>query len=180
MKKYLSCKGFTLIEILVTVLIIAVLVSMAVPMYERMIEKSHRAEVSITLKRLSEAKMRLMTTMNLDIFPSDINISQLDSSFISSSEFGYSLYPAGEDGRYTKAVCAKRKRGKNAGTVFVYLGEVAPEICQCGSGSFNATSICHGYCTDKQRLFCKESKTNACEVYGMESVSTAVSCDNIN
>ena len=39
-------KGFTLMEILVSVMILAILITMSVPMYERTVEKSRLAEVS--------------------------------------------------------------------------------------------------------------------------------------
>ena len=115
--------GFTLIEILVAVLIVAVLAAMAVPMYERTIEKSRRGEVAVTLKRLSESKIRTMMNMELDTFvrnPLSFTHTQLDSAFANNADFHYSLYP---NGSYPNAVCAVRMRGKYNGTIFFYLGE---------------------------------------------------------
>ena len=58
-------RGFTMMEILVAVMILAILVTMSVPMYERSVEKSRLAEVSTVLKRLSESKLRTMDSMDL-------------------------------------------------------------------------------------------------------------------
>ena len=58
-------KAFTLVEVLVAVLIMAVLATMAVPMYERMVEKSRIGEVTANLKRLGEAKWREMDNRNM-------------------------------------------------------------------------------------------------------------------
>ena len=61
-------KGFTLMEILVSVMILAILITMSVPMYERTVEKSRLAEVSTMLKRISESKLRTMDSMNITTF----------------------------------------------------------------------------------------------------------------
>ena len=56
-------RGFTLVEILIAVLIMGILVTMAVPMYEKTIEKSRIAEVRANLRRIYDAKMRLLDDM---------------------------------------------------------------------------------------------------------------------
>ena len=177
MKSYFGNQktGFTLTEVLVAVLIVAVLVAMAVPMYEKTVEKSRRAEVSVALKRMSESKLRTMNNMEIDTFaksPQSFTHAQMDGTFQNTADFTYSLYPSAT---YPNAVCAKRARGDYNGTIFLYLGETASEYCTCPQSG--TTSICGGYCNKCWRLFCKETKTGACAVYGMDSVSTSVSCD---
>lgn len=49
-------KAFTLIELLVVVLIIGILASIALPQYQKTVEKSHVAEAKIMLKALSDAQ----------------------------------------------------------------------------------------------------------------------------
>lgn len=162
-------KGFTLMELLVTVIILAVLVTMAIPMYERAIEKSHRAEVSVTLARLEEAKMRTMSNMELTEFsasPQSFNANHLDGTFQQdSSHFRYSLYP---NSTYPNAVCAERTGGPHVGTTFLYLGESASE-CNCDTAG--ATTPCGRFCAGTEHLFCKDNVAGDCEAYGMDSVN---------
>lgn len=152
-------KGFTLVEILVAVLIMTILITMSVPMYERTVEKSRLAEVSTLLKRLSEAKLRTMDSMNIDIYSyGDFGLNLLDIKMPQSDDFSYGLFPAS----YPNAVCAKRLRGDTSGTVFLYLGETAPEYCASSN-----SSLCQEYRSSGRKLFCSGN----CEVYGLTSYS---------
>ena len=113
-------KGFTLAEILVAVLILTILITMSVPMYERAVEKSRLAEVSATLKRISESKLRAMDARNILTFSSGaIPMGVLDVEIPNSDDFSYRLFPSS----YPNGVCAMRLRGDTAGTMFLYLGE---------------------------------------------------------
>lgn len=160
-------KGFTLVEVLVAVMIVTILITMAVPMYERVVEKSRVAEVSMALKRLSEAKLRTMDNKNISVYGASnaFGMNQLDMDVPNSNDFDYSLYPAS----YPNAVCAKRKRGDNTGTVFLYLGETASEYCTCPN---TGNSVCGAYCSEGRRLFCQnKSGTTSCDAYGLTSYS---------
>ena len=118
-------KGFTLMEMLVVVLIMVILVAMAVPMYERAVEKSRRAEVSSVLKQLSDAKQRSLDAMDVSFRMGCttaclVNSEQLDVQIPSSQEFTYGLCPTS----VPLGVCAVRSRGDNSGTMFLYLSDI--------------------------------------------------------
>ncbi|MBR3632291.1 MAG: prepilin-type N-terminal cleavage/methylation domain-containing protein [Elusimicrobiaceae bacterium] len=167
--------GFTLIEILVAVLIMIILVTMAVPMYEKAIEKSRVAEVSTTLKKIGDSKLRIMDQMNLANFhggaSNDFNMKSLDVEMPTSNEFTYSLYPES----YPNAVCAVRAKGEYQGTVFLYLGDAAADYCDC-STSHSSGSVCHEYCLRSTKVFCGGTH---CEEYGMDNFSVGT-CNTSN
>lgn len=157
-------KGFTLVEILVAVLIMTILITMAVPMYERTVEKSRLAEVSAMLKRISEAKLRTMDSMNMNNYTSGaFGLNLLDVKVPDSDAFSYGLYPAS----YPNAVCARRLNGDASGTTFLYLGETAPDYCATSN-----TSLCQEYRSSGRKLFCQDaSGKSTCEIYGLSSYS---------
>ena len=64
-------QGFTLIELLVVVLVVAVLAAMAMPMYQKAIEKSHMAEARNVLKAMLESKLRTLATMGVAHYGSE-------------------------------------------------------------------------------------------------------------
>lgn len=51
-------KGFTLIEVLIVIVIIAVLAGLAVPLYQRSVEKSRKAEALEVLSAMRQSEMR--------------------------------------------------------------------------------------------------------------------------
>ncbi len=157
--------GFTLVEILTAVVIVTILVAMAVPLYEKTIERSRLSEARTILAKLQDAKLRAMDNMGCTIY--DYNASNcpklrhLDAAFAANSvgnadivfstkDFQYSL---GIVGAYPNGVCAKRLGGDNAGVLFFY---VSPEAGYPNVNGF----LCKG---------------TLCEQYGLTS-NTQLSC----
>ena len=135
----ISRKGFTLAEILVAVIIVAILAVMAMPLYEKTIERSHLAEARTIMNRLQEAKWNAMDNMECDnyVYSSEEPVScprleHLRVAFTTkdgttakgrtfqTKYFQYSLSDAGDT--YRNGICAKRIGGDNDGTVFAYYG----------------------------------------------------------
>ena len=142
-------RGFTLIEILTAVIILGILAAMAVPMYQKTIEKSYIAEARTVLKQMLDAKLRTMDAMEIDEYPGagGFGFSQLglglpcrdntggQSRECATKSFRYYLYPNKASGinngdvdfttgAYNDAVCAVRTGGDAAGTVFLYVGQL--------------------------------------------------------
>ena len=55
MKQNSARRGFTLIELLVVVIIIAILAAIALPQYNKAVEKSRQAEAFLNMKTISDA-----------------------------------------------------------------------------------------------------------------------------
>lgn len=159
-------RGFTLIEILTAVLIITILVAMAMPLYEKTVERSRVAEARTVLAKLASAKQYTMDNMGCATFdpanPSCPQIKHLNIGYVSESteyssgtgfnteHFYYSIAPIGA----LESVCAKRLRGDYQNTIFLYTLE--PEDGK------TPTFQCIG---DK------------CSEYGMEPASLIVKCN---
>ena len=123
--------GFTLVEILTAVVIITILTVMAVPLYEKTIERSRLTEVQSMLNRLQAAKNRAMDNMgclaydaskdecpklsHLGISFTDECSSNSQTSFC-SQDFKYSIAPGGR----INGVCAVRRDGEYKDTTFYY------------------------------------------------------------
>lgn len=165
-------KGFTLMEILIAILIVGVLVAMAAPMYEKAIEKSRIADVRVKLKRLYEAKMRVMDNMESETYsPALFGLENLDYAFdcegtsvfqndhrmsCNTSDFKYVINPTGSGNE--NAVCAVRLQGDYQGVAFLFREDT-------GAGQAD-------------RLLCNDSNSpdGKCEVYGMDSTGDAPWC----
>lgn len=127
-------KGFTLIELLVVVLIIGILVSIALPQYELVVEKSRATEAMINAKAIIDACQR-----HLQEFPDDSCTSQTkiadvklnggtwDNSFknvFTTKNFEYDI-------SNNSTVYVRRKNGNQ------YIYEV---IYSYGDGSISVTT----------------------------------------
>ena len=123
-------QGFTLVEILTAVVIVAILVTMAMPLYEKTIERSRLAEARTIMNRLQAAKLKAMDDMEAcgDTYSNSNNcpkLQHLNVAFAGGSgiefetkDFKYSLLPSS----CPNGISAERKDGDYAGTTFVYYG----------------------------------------------------------
>ena len=91
MKNKSNCKkGFTLIELLVVVLIIGILASVALPQYQKAVEKSRVSEAKVALRALRDAvELRGLSTgeAKLDVDDLDISIGTLDGRVFVTKDF---------------------------------------------------------------------------------------------
>lgn len=123
--------GFTLMELLVAVVIMTMLITMAVPLYEKTVEKSRAAEARALLKKMSDSKQRLLVSMEMDdwsTIPTAFTANSLDVSTpgtpygtgaearLHTKYFAYKFFPAGR----ISDMCARRLSGDTAGVAFWY------------------------------------------------------------
>ncbi len=167
-------KGFTLVEILTAVVIVAILTVMAVPLYEKTIERSRLAEAQTVLNRLQAAKIQAMDDMGCLTYAANNKCPQLKHLRVQfknecsgsssayafcSKAFKYSIKPSGP---YSNGVCAQRRGGDYKDTIFYYLYD---EFDQRGDivNEPKAITKCYG---------------TACEDYGFTAESGSISCGN--
>ena len=74
-------KGFTLIELLVVVLIIGILSSVALPQYQKAVNKSRLSEARIVLKAIDDATSVAELESRSVLTWDDLSISMPDSKY---------------------------------------------------------------------------------------------------
>lgn len=160
-------KGFTLVEILTAVIIVAILTVMAVPLYEKTVERSRMAEARSIMNRLQAAKLAAMDKMECHNYEYDATsakcprLEHLGVAFVDKNgnaatgksfetkDFKYSL--GDKDDSYRNGICAKRTGGEYKDTVFVYYG-----LRQDGGNAFFkcSGSHCQDYGLNSETLSC--------------------------
>jgi type IV pilus assembly protein PilE len=82
--------GFTLIELMVTVVIATILITVAIPSYSSSIRKSRRTEAKTTLLDLAGREERYFNTNNVySVLPSDLGYSATAPAFPMTVGSGY-------------------------------------------------------------------------------------------
>ncbi|MBL0029515.1 MAG: type IV pilin protein [Rhodanobacteraceae bacterium] len=114
-----AARGFTLIELMVTVAVVAILATIAMPSYQEQIRKTRRADARQELMRFATAQERFYTNCNR--YASTLNGAQSTcsglgaaSASINSENGYYSLSLAGDGSAYT--LTATAQNGQEADT----------------------------------------------------------------
>lgn len=126
-------KGFTLIEMLVVIFIMGILSSIALPKYQRSVERARVAEAQTLLRSIFESRERVMLERGYTKYDGQFGFDKLDitvkgtykpSGFtphakgaLQTENFLYDMYNDGSD-----VVDAVATKGKYAGARIVYDG----------------------------------------------------------
>ena len=102
----MSRKGFTLIELLVVVLIIGILASVALPQYQKAVEKARVSEALANLKTLRNAVDVFFLEQGYNTVPTK---DQLAVQVAESKGFYYSIEHRSNCSSYDLAIRAERK-----------------------------------------------------------------------
>ena len=153
MKNKTSCKSaFTLIELLVVVLIIGILAAIALPQYQKAVEKSKATQALVLLKSVADAQQsyymangsyaRKFDELTVDIpWTEDTNWGTAGiSDTLANKEWSIQLWGGGDSfGVYTGQLT-----GKYRGGGFVYYLGVGPSLGN----------------TPQQQILCAERRSN--------------------
>ena len=154
----LNHHGFTLVEILTAVIIVSILTVMAMPLYEKTVERSRLAEARTIMNRLHAAKLAAMDNMDCDNYDYDESCPHLEHLRVAfknangtsttgrtfrTEAFQYSL--GGASDTYPNGICAKRLGGDNSGTIFAYgLNSNNEPVFNCKNAD-GCFSCCENY-----------------------------------
>ncbi len=143
--------GFTLVELLVVVLIIGILVAVALPQYEKSVEKSRAAEAVVFFRTIAEAEKRYY--MATGEYTDDI--SALDISFPGST-----VTYMGTKGFQTKNFLCRPACGANSAVTTCWMDTLAtcqrlPRNTTYAISYLNDDNIVCRYYNDKGKKICQ-------------------------
>ncbi len=115
----LKWRGFTLIEVMIVILIVAILASLAMPQYTKVVEKAKMTEARTTLSAIRASEG--IYYAEHDNYTTDVTQLALDSNALTAGNYTYEITVATEADPSTGAdipiftVVATRVGGKFAG-----------------------------------------------------------------
>ena len=145
-KRKLSSKGFTLLELLVVVLIIGILAGIALPQYEKSVERSRAAEAQTILKAMFTAQQECVLRTG------DWNQCSMDNFWNNSS-----FEPPTQltEGCLDTAPCFKTK-------YWEYWADDVPYAGRVKNGELSAILY-----MDDTGIHCQDEEENSCKKIGM-------------
>ncbi len=142
-------KGFTLIELLVVVLIIGILSAVALPQYQKSVEKARASEAAINLRALDDAMQlyvleRGEPTLNLEDLSIELSGEKVNTSTIKSKFFTYDIRNLGESGKKYELVATRNDNSNDVMKYYLYYSYSGHFTCVAKKEA--SKSICAGIC----------------------------------
>ena len=133
--------GFTLIELLIAIVIVGILVSMAVPSYQGMIQKSRRSDAKIALEKAAVLQEQHYFANNA--FAISVNNLGGTGGVLLSPEGHYTVTAAVSGNTYTLTATAlsSSPQSEDEDCQTLTLDNTGERTSQNGSGG-DSTSIC--------------------------------------
>ena len=160
--------GFTLIEVLAVVLIVAILSGVALPQYRKVVEKAHASEAQAMLRTIYDSSERLAGEFGFRSYEDLVNRKgQTSYSFPRMDMFDSSNLPAGctlQDSNRTLQ-CAHFSY-----TPLTYYNGNAYVAAEKRKTPYQGTIFF--FSRDTQEIFCHEAASNAeaCDVFGLDTI----------
>ena len=168
-----STQGFTLLELLVVVLIIGILAGIALPQYERSVEKAKVAQALITLKYMRERGQEYMLrhgfTENMDLedfgpFGNDEIGIELPSDWVCDSDYDNDELCCSDEWCFESTASSWGDGG---------YAPSMPAAIRVKQGKTNMDSDVYYnlYYTSDGKLYCTNQSTDYCKFLGKEKIS---------
>ena len=172
--KKLSKAGFTLLEILIAVLIIGVLTTIALPMYQGAIDKSRWSKMIAPAKAVTTAQE--VAYMNYGGYTA--NIDDLDVSLPEGNDMTYTLYTTtnGDDANFIRIVSSQLNDVRLAKYYKNNEGFEDQLYCEAKNGNDRANKLC-GKLLKGQEL---TSTDDDYKMYLIEERANEVLCNRMN
>ena len=126
--------GFTLIELMVVLVIIAIIMAFAIPSYRDYVLKSKRSDAHNALLRIASLQERNYANVNKYGNASDLNLSSLFPSPNATNKRNYTISMAGSDTTYTIKAIAYGGQAQDTGCTTLtldHLGAKTPATGNC-------------------------------------------------